>query len=813
NGVPVVAGLGMGAFGFGPTSGDGASNFYGGRGNLANSSKDSSPRYTFSNTMTWALGTHSLRFGGEFRHVSSESHNQWTGPFAAGFNSYPYIEGGEAGAPTTGINATNMPGLAGTPGSGNIRAMRDMMVLLSGSAAHIRQWRYINRQGDTSWNDPIAEPALVRNVVQKEFSLFFKDDWKATADLTLNLGVRYDYFGVPYLKNGLTTGLVGGGGSLFGLTDGFQNWFQPIGRGTVPSGSLTALEWVGPGSPNPEKQLYPTDTNNFGPAVGFAYQLPFFGKGKTVLRGGYQINYIGNTGDFAGIQTNAGQAPGTTYSNIYQPAGTYLNLQTLQTLNEVPVPSGVVPGLAAFPLYEGAQDITVFAPDYKSPYIQNITFAVTRTVTSGLSVDLRYVGTLTRKNFSALNINQPNFLTNGLLEAFNSARAGGNPLLLDQLFMNQRLAPGLPLVDGTSYRGGQALRAAASPVLALPSFTPGWLTNLNQLLANGQYLALANALNVFGTPRGRYMEDNGFPINFIKANPQFNNATFSANDGHSNYHSFQMQATLRPTAGFNFQTTYTWSKNLGRTGLTDPVNRPFGEYTLLPSHRAHSWVMYGNYELPFGPGQLLGGNTSGALARIIDGWQLGWITNVQSGSPLNITAQDMLYGLGTPDLVGDFDFDSVGAYWPAGAAAGNYFRGKYIADTRDPQCLAVDASIRGLCTLQAVRNIDTGQIVFQNPQPGQYGSFPLNSLTNITRWNVDLAMSKSIRIDETRSMRIRLDSANVFNKAFASGTLGTAGTRIVFPTAPVTAINSGDFSRMPIKVGGRTFQLMMRFDF
>ncbi|HSW40829.1 MAG TPA: carboxypeptidase regulatory-like domain-containing protein, partial [Acidobacteriota bacterium] len=184
NGVPVVAGLGMGAFGFGPTSSDGFSNFYGGRGILSYSGKDSSPRYSFSNTMTWALGTHSLRFGGEFRRASSEARNQWTGPFFAGFNSYPYIEGGESGAPTTGIDATNMPGLAGTPGSGNIRAMKDMLVLLSGSMAQIRQWRYINRQNDTSWNDPIADPAIVRDVVQKEFSLFFKDDWKATADLT-----------------------------------------------------------------------------------------------------------------------------------------------------------------------------------------------------------------------------------------------------------------------------------------------------------------------------------------------------------------------------------------------------------------------------------------------------------------------------------------------------------------------------------------------------------------------------------------------------------------------------------------------------
>ena len=38
--------------------------------------------------------------------------------------------------------------------------------------------------------------------------------------------------------------------------------------------------------------LFNKDLNNFGPAVGFAWQLPWFGKGKTTLRGGYQVSYM-----------------------------------------------------------------------------------------------------------------------------------------------------------------------------------------------------------------------------------------------------------------------------------------------------------------------------------------------------------------------------------------------------------------------------------------------------------------------------------------------------------------------------------------
>ena len=48
---------------------------------------------------------------------------------------------------------------------------------------------------------------------------------------------------------------------------------------------------------------------------------------------------------------------------------------------------------------------------------------------------------------------------------------------------------------------------------------------------------------------------------------------------------------------------------------------------------------------------------------------------------------------GVPDLVGNFDFDSVGPYWGDGDRAGNFFANKYVASRGDPQCAAVDASI------------------------------------------------------------------------------------------------------------------------
>ncbi|MDM7997409.1 MAG: carboxypeptidase-like regulatory domain-containing protein [Acidobacteriota bacterium] len=851
NGEVGVVEPGSGLTGSFRTDGPGAtaSTPYGTRGSWAIGDLiDNSPRYSWGDTVTWVKGTHSLRFGGEFRRNSSKSKSAWL--MNASFqwaDSFPEYQGGEL--PLTPQTFSNVPeawganSLAGSDaGSGNKRAMRDLLIFLSGSLSQIKQARYVNTIDATSWNDPIQEPHMVRDTIMREFSLFVKDDWKIRPDLTLNLGVRWDYYGVPYLGGGMTVGLEGGGGAIFGPSGGYDHWFSPIKRGDTSSGSLVSLRSIGPSGQHSGESLYPKTWTNIGPAVGFAYELPWFGRGKTTVRGGYQLSYISMAGNFSSIQGAAGQSPGFFNINIWNNGGTwaandYFGIKDLKTnpifANGVPVPSTVVPGLTAFDLYDRQQSVSAFAPDYKYPYVQNLTFAVSRNVTSSLSVDLRYIGTLTRHNFSSKNINTANFLTNGLLEAFNAARAGQDPLLLDQLLNGVALTPWGCTVNGADCKGGAALRAAAFPTFNLPLLAPGWFSNLNQMLAMGNYQGLANALNVLtrssipGDPKGKYIEDNGFPVNFIKASPQFNSATLYENQGYSNYHSFQAQVTLRPIHGISFQSTYTWSKNLGNSGglAADPRDLRTG-YVLLDSDRPHNWVTYGTFDLPFGPNRLVGTNTHGTLARIIGGWQAGWITTVQSGAPLTLTTGTAainttnpanfcgLYGYCTPDIVGDgFDTSSVGVSWPHGAQAGSLFSNRYTF-TADPQCLNVDPSIRSLCTLQAVVDTKTGKIVLQNPLPGKMGNMGYNTFRNLVRWNVDLSLSKAVSIDESRSFRFRVDITNAFNHPFASGTLGASGTRIKFPTAPSMNINgSTPIGQYTYKVGGRTVQAMVRFDF
>src|SRR5207244_25276 len=66
--------------------------------------------------------------------------------------------------------------------------------------------------------------------------------------------------------------------------------------------------------------------------------------------------------------------------------------------------------------------MNAYDPNFKTPYIQNVTLSVTRTLTSKLTLDLRYIGTLSRKLPGNMDLNTVNFRSNGLLDAFNKIR-------------------------------------------------------------------------------------------------------------------------------------------------------------------------------------------------------------------------------------------------------------------------------------------------------------------------------------------------------------------------------------------------------
>ena len=717
--------------------------------------RDNSPRYTFADTVSLTTGNHAHKLGGVFRVASSKSMNSGSNPTSS---LYPNAKGGEMNAfRVTGINSTNMPGLAGTENSGNRGRMEDMLVYLAGSLSEVNLYRFLANPEDAGvrWNDPSVDSIEIRDVRQYEFAFFYKDDWKVLDNLTLNLGIRWDYYGVPFETSGLTGSFAGGPGAIFGISGrDINGWAQPGARADV-----TQIEFVGPNSPNPNRAIYNRDLNNFGPALGFAWNAT----DATVVRGGYQIQYIGG-GNMSGVSSTIARQPGTFY-NAFTGGDNGTRYLDLTNLAEVIPPDPPILPARVLPIGDRSLSITAYDENRVNPYVQNLTLSITHQVANNFSVDLRYIGTMTRNNFSSLQLNSPNFLTNGLKEAFDAARSGGESALLDDMLEGVNVAG-----FGWGPVGSSPRDTGAAHMRASRTFR----TNL----ANGNYSGVANSLarldyfNFFPGNRGLPPNDpnvvgevlrlNGYPDNFIITNPQYNGATLSTNAGYSNYHSFQIQGTLRPTYGLNLQNTYTWSRNLGvpLSGYTDPFNQA-ADYSLLASHRLHSFQSYGTFRLPIGPNQLIAGNASGLLARLIEDWEASFIVNLESGRPMTVGAQNTLYGNGVPDLVGDFDTSTMGNHWEGGADFGNIFPVAY-SKVRDPQCGMIAASLQGFCTLNAIAD-PSGNIILQNARPGTRGSLGRNTLYGLGYWGVDMAISKGFQISETWRGELRIDANNIFN--------------------------------------------------
>jgi hypothetical protein len=804
-GYPVSIGLGTGGVNFQ------SNQVYNG---VTDNYHDLTNLWSLADTLSWTRGKHAFKFGGEIRLTHSLGYD--AGISATATTSQPRAIGGDAPnalIPPNAFNTTNMPGLAGNSGAGNNQRMRNLLTFLSGSLSQVSQFYYVQDSNKLdAFENYLTFPERIRDTVQNEGDIFFKDDWKLTKSLTLNLGVRWEYYGVPYEAHGLMPLPVGGSPAIFGISGrGFEDWMKPGHRADE-----TAIEFVGKNSPHSGTPWYANDYNNFGPAVGFAWQVPWFGEGKTTVRGGYQMTF--QQGQVPNALTQENNVPGSTNNARYtgdSSANAYLDLTKLPSI--VPVPNIIKP-MQPVPLTDRTQQIFVPENGVRNPYAENITMSVTRSIHKNLSLDVRYIGTLGRKQWNAFfNINQPNFLTNGLKEAFDAARAGddSNPALqvLEQMFKGINIAgAGFGPVGSTL---GTTLQTAGMHLRASSSFQ----TNL----ANGNYQALAATLNTLNYSKasglnptlpnipaginGSVLRFNGFDENFIVTNPQFAAVNMVSAMSANNYHSLETQLTFRETHGLTMQGSYTWSRNTGvGPTYTNPTDR-HADYTVLGDTRVHDFRTNGSYALPLGPNKLLFASSSGVVARIIEGWHVGWIVNLTSGAPTSVTAQNMLYANGTPDIVGPFDPRTVGVYWGSGTSSGsgNYFApGTYLTD-KDPQCANVTTSqnLQSSCTLNAVFDAKTHQVLLQNPLPGHRGTLGQRAVEVPGKWRFDGNIMKKITVSEGKSLEFRADASNVFNHPE--------------PANPTLDINSGNFGAITganaKSTLHRQFQAQLRFNF
>lgn len=281
--------------------------------------------YLYQETMSKVIGTHTFRFGGEFLHQVARQRP-------------PFVERGAFAFATGGgytAFANFVDNFSGFRGTANI-----------------------------NFGDPVYHPNLNR------ISTFFQDTWKATPELTLTLGLRYENFGQPA-----------------------NNAFK------FPAINLDPATF---GTPNKVNK----DNNNIGPVVGFAWAPRFesgigrtiFGEDSTVVRGGYQVSY---DTFFNNLLSNIAADSPNTIATTNTDTSSGSAATSRGTANWFPNAIPSTPR-AVSPL---DSQTSLFNPNIRNPYTQRYSLQIQRQLPWRMLLDTSYVGSLGRKLFVTEDVN------------------------------------------------------------------------------------------------------------------------------------------------------------------------------------------------------------------------------------------------------------------------------------------------------------------------------------------------------------------------------------------------------------------------
>jgi hypothetical protein len=214
---------------------------------------------------------------------------------------------------------------------------------------------------------------------QNNHAFYIQDNFRVTRRLTVNYGLRWDYFGV-----------LGEEHNRFSILDPQRGLVQVGGNGQA------CVQVVGAACQTGPKELYPKDYNNFAPRLSFAWDVT--GTAKTVVRAGWGVYYDAFSQDFF-----VGQLPWNTFNagpayNGYGPSPVLYNFSPVST---------IVAGQPVFaPGDFSATDVFTVDRRVRTPYVQNYSFNIEQAIGSAASIQIGYVGSSGRKLFRFRDINQ-----------------------------------------------------------------------------------------------------------------------------------------------------------------------------------------------------------------------------------------------------------------------------------------------------------------------------------------------------------------------------------------------------------------------
>jgi hypothetical protein len=532
---------------------------------------------------TWSKGNHSLKFGYEYEHIwmAVNDNNPLYGSWTYG-SGYSLCDAATSPTCATAANGSAAP------------------------TAPVSDTYWADFLFGTTTSYQLAN-YFVTHLRQTMDSVYAQDDWKVLPNLTLNLGVRWEY-GSPYSeqKNNISN-FDPVSQTVFTITPGASGTgITPVSKGGVYGSTLV----------NP-------DLNDFAPRIGFAYAAT----PKTAVRAGFGTSYVHYTragsGDILGI--NAPQAQFAAVTQIApkttNQCSTPLPAQIIAVDTATPscyaTASQGFPGGLVTTFNPATDNITWVPKNTRDSYVESYFISVQQQLAKNTLLDVAYVGNHGLKLQGFLNGNQEN-PANGfarpfgkwpsdITEALNQFWSNYNAL---QVRYEQRFVGGLTLLNSFTWEHSLD-NASASLEGNTPS--PQDANNIGADYAQSDYnLPIANVTSLvyelpFGHGRQYLSSVNGVEdailggwqisaINTSQAGTPFN-LTYTPNGAQAV--SPQISATYRganeyrPNRVQGQKVTQGTSHRAANTGYVNYIN--YNAFALPPIKDAG-----GNVLSPFG---------------------------------------------------------------------------------------------------------------------------------------------------------------------------------------------------------------------
>ncbi|HYP13553.1 MAG TPA: hypothetical protein VEQ63_06495, partial [Bryobacteraceae bacterium] len=655
--------------------------------------------YSIQNNANWVKGRHALAFGFQA--------TMWRERSQGYFGTVPTYTIGLSSNSPYGFNAGTIPGAS----TSDINVANSLLSSLAGLVSGGSQT--FNISSRTSGF--VAGSPYNYNMRMDNYAPYFLDTWKIRRNLTLILGLRWEYFSPVDERNALA--------------------LQPVDRSNVLTALLgnPTLDFAGKAVGRP---LYERDLNNFAPNVGFAWDV--FGNGRTAVRGGYAIAYANDNNMntiYNTFSVNQGLTSAITVANQ--------NGRLTGSLPAIPTPQFQIPTTlqAQFDISPSAPPVQgIIDPKLRSPYVQQWNFGVEQEW-RGFVFSGRYVANHTVGQYRQIDYNQIDPTRGGFLQDFIRARSNA--------FLSLQAGQGFNPTYNANIAGSQQLPFFSS----LPG--GGLLTNatVSGAIRRGEAGSLAQTYQTNGI-----VPSNDFSF---FPNPLALYSSMLTNIAHSTYNSGQFEVTKRMFGGMQIQGNYVFSKALSNAGAFRSLeaqldnNNPRLEKARATYDLTHALKVNHYLPLPFGPGQRFQfGN--GFLDRVFGGWALSGFMTIQSGSPVSILSNRGTLNRGARSIGVNTANTNVDGE-ALRKATGLFINGNGVYFV-DPRHIGPDG--RGVAPDgQAPFE---GQL-FSNPEPGSVGNLQRRYLDGPWYKNYDFSLQKTTQISERQSVQLRADFFNLFN--------------------------------------------------